>query len=51
MRLDERERMLVAKQTLPLTAPLLDALAAGNFVTVIHGGSLEEELHWSQPGR
>lgn len=50
VRISEEERMLVAKETLPLTAPLIDALARGSRVTLIHGGSLEHELGYPLSG-
>lgn len=50
VRISEEERMLVAKDTLPLTAPLIDALARGSYVTLVHGGSLEHELQFALAG-
>lgn len=50
MRVSDKERMLVAKDTLPIASPLIDALARGSYVTLVHGGSLEHELQFALAG-
>ena len=50
MGLVEVERRLVARETIAVDARLLDRFAAGKWVTVHHGGSLEHELEFALDG-
>jgi hypothetical protein len=50
MRLDEEQRLLVARATIGTDAPLLDEIARGRRLTIHHGGSLEHELGYALAG-